>query len=144
MKELIAFACLLIGGWFILISLRAVMNGLLSRSWPVAAGIVRSCRVIKKLNSDADEVVRQELVYSYSVDDKTYRATRVRFGVPRIFSWSALPRDLLRSGESVDVYHSPSRPSISALQRGVSPFVLLALAAGGIGVWIGISLILLA
>lgn len=142
MREAVAIACLLAGGWCILTALREVMRGMRSRSWPVADGIVRSSRVIKKLNSDADEVVRQELVYSYSVDGKTYRATRVRFGIPRVFSWSGSPSRLLRPGESVVVYHSPANPSISALRHGVSPFVLLELAAGGIGVWAGITLIL--
>lgn len=47
-----------------------------------------------------------------------------------------------RRGEHVDVYYSPSRPSVSALQRGSSPFALLTLGGGGVIVWIGVQLLI--
>jgi hypothetical protein len=47
-----------------------------------------------------------------------------------------------RRGERVDVYYSPSRPTVSALQRGSSPFALLTLGGGGVIVWIGFRLLI--
>jgi len=139
MGELIAVGCLLVGAWCLFEGIRAVVLGLLSRTWPEATGSVKAAKTVKKLNSEGDEVSREELEYSYSVDRKPYRGTRIRFGIPRALSWSAPSRAPSRPGESVPVYYSPSWPSISALRRGVSPFVILTIAAGAFIGWLGIQ-----
>ena len=51
------------------------------------------------------------------------------------------PSRLFRRGESVSVYYSASRPSVSALRRGLSPFVWITLSAGVLVVWTGIWLL---
>ena len=141
-RELIAAGCLMIGGWFVFKSVLALTRGLQSRTWPAATGVIRAVKTVKSLNSDADEISRQELEYSYSVGRQSFRGTRVRFGVPRALAWSQ-SGPAYRRGDSVVVRHSPSRPAISALQTGFSPFALLTLAAGGAIVWMGVRLLLL-
>jgi hypothetical protein len=141
MHELIGAGCLLVGAWCVWKSMRALLRGLLSRSWPVATGVVLKAKVVKSRNSEGDEVSRQDLEYSYSVRGRTYRKTRVRFGIPRSVMSSDSQREY-RRGERVDVYYSPSRPTVSALQRGSSPFALLTLGGGGVIVWIGFRLLI--
>jgi len=144
MRELIAVTCLILGGWLTLSAAVTLVLGLLSRSWPMVTGVVRASRVLKKLNSEGDEVSRRELEYSYSVKGKTYRGTRVRFDAYGMFAWSANVARALRRGDEVSVFHSPSHPSVSALQRGVSPLVMLPLAAGVGLLWAGLCLLLAA
>lgn len=133
-----AVGCLILGAWLTLSAAVTLVRGLLSRSWPMVTGVVRTSRVLKKLNSEGDEVSRSELEYSYSVNGKTYRGTRVRFGALGMFAWSANAARALQRGDEVSVFHSPSRPSVSALQRGVSPFVMLPLAVGIGLLWAGL------
>jgi hypothetical protein len=140
MNELIGAACLLVGGWCMWKSMRALVRGVMSRSWPVAAGVILTTKLVKKRNSEGDEVSHQDLEYSYSVHGRTYRKTRVRFGIPRSMMYSNSQHGY-RRGEHVDVYYSPARPSVSALQRGSSPFALITLGGGGFLVWIGFRLL---
>jgi hypothetical protein len=144
--NLIGIGCVLIAAWCWLNGFRAIMRGLLSRTWPIASGEIGSARVVKKYNSKGREVLRYERQYSYSVDGTVYRGHRIRFGIPNALCWfdpshpSVRP---IRPGARVPVYHSPLRPSVGALERGVSPFVLITLVAGGCIAWIGFQLVTL-
>lgn len=121
--------------------MRAFVRGLSSRSWPVTKGVIRKAKVVKKRDSEGDEVSRQDLEYSYSVGGRTFRSTRLRFGIPRTLMWTSDSRPAYRRGEHVDVVYSPSRPSVSALTRGGSPFALVTLGIGGVIVWFGVWLL---
>jgi hypothetical protein len=138
MRELFGVDCLILGAWFTLTAAVTLVRGLLSRSWPMVTGVVRASRVLKKLNSEGDEVSRRKLEYSYSVNGKTYRGTRMRFGAFGMFAWSANVARALQRGDEVSVFHSPSHPSVSVLQRGVSPLILLPLAVGIGLLWAGL------
>jgi hypothetical protein len=140
MRELFAVGCLILGAWLTVSAAVTLVRGLLSRSWPMVTGVVRVSRVLKKLNSEGDEVSRRELEYSYSVNGKTYRGTRVRFGALGMFAWSADVARALKRGDEVSVFHTPSHPSVSALQRGVSPLVVLPLGVGMALLWAGLSI----
>jgi len=143
MIEIVAGGCLLTAVWFWWKGLRAIVHGLRSKSWPATSGVIRAARVVKKHNSKGIEVWRHEIEYSYSVEGASYRGTRLRFGIPASLLWLN-PSDpsfqQFRSGATVAVIHDPSRPSVSALQPGYSPFALLTLVAGGViavvGVWL--------
>lgn len=141
MRELIAGGLLFVGGWCLVSGLRAVMLGFLSRRWPEADGVIRKAKVVRSRNSEGDEMARQELEYTYSVGGRRYRGTRVRFGLPRRLSSTNQPSPLFRRGERVAVFHSSSRPAVSVLTRGVSPFVLIPLISGGAVVLAGIRLL---
>lgn len=141
--ELVGTGFLLITMWCWWKSLRAIVRGRRSRSWPAASGVIRSARVVKKYNRKSREVWRQVIDYSYSVDGKVYGGTRLQFGMPNALAWSdpSLPSfHLYCHRESVEVFYSPSRPSISALQRGFSPFVFVTFAAGALMAWMGSGL----
>jgi hypothetical protein len=142
MSEAIAIACLLVGAWAAFRSARALMRGALSRSWPTAAGTIRSARLKQKLNSEGDPVVRQQLEYAYSVHGHMYSGTRMQFGIPNALTWSAPSERLMRVGDRIDVCHSPSHPQLSALRTGFSPFAFLTLGAGGGLIWLGVRLLL--
>ncbi|HUR82054.1 MAG TPA: DUF3592 domain-containing protein [Thermoanaerobaculia bacterium] len=141
MRELLAAACLLLGAWCALGGIVALVRGARSRAWPVTQGIVRAARVIEKLNSEADPVRRQELEYSYVVDGKKYRGSRIRFGLPAFVMWSAQLTRTFRVGEEVPVFHSPASPAVSTLQAGVSAFALVPIAAGATILWAGVQLL---
>jgi hypothetical protein len=146
MIEATAVGFLFMAAWCWWKALRALVRGRLSRAWPTTNGVILAARVVKKRNSKAREVWRHELQYSYSVAGEAYRGSRVRFGVPNAFLWLA-PSDpsfqRFRRGARVAVHHSPSRPSVSALQTGVSPFAYLTLACGGVSAWMGFRLLTL-
>lgn len=142
MYLVIAVAGFLLGSWVMVASVRAIVRGVVSQSWPTATGVIETVTTEKKLNSEGDEVSRQRVVYSYCVGAKTYRGARVRFGLPRTLQWSLSPATF-RDGDSVAVIHNPSRPEISTLQRGFSPFVLFALLAASLIVWGSIQVLLL-
>ena len=142
MNVVIAVTGLLLGGWVILKSLRAIVSGVLSESWPTATGSIEAVTIETKLNSEAEEVSRQRVEYSYVVGGNTYRGARIRFGLPPILRWSSQPGPFNR-GESVAVIHNPSQPEMSTLQRGFSAFALFTLAVGCLIVWASMKILLL-
>ena len=144
--EIVAGGCLLTAVWFWWNGLCAIVRGLRSKSWPTTSGVIQTARVVKKHNSKGIEVWRHEIEYSYPVEGTRYRGTRLRFGIPASLLWLN-PSDPsfqeFRSGATVAVIHSSSRPSVSALQRGYSPFAFLTLVAGGVIAWMGVWLLTL-
>jgi|KBSSwiStaDraftv2_1062776.scaffolds.fasta_scaffold00061_5 hypothetical protein len=146
MIEGIGSAFLLVAAWLWWKSLRAIVRGLRSRSWPTTRGSIQTARVVKKRNSRGVEVWRYDVEYTYSVRGQDYRGTRLQFGIPNSLRWGDPSKPSfrqLRRGAAVDVHHSPLRPSVSALQAGVSPFAFLTLAAGGVIAWMGHGLLTL-
>ena len=140
MHLVIAVSGLLLGAWVISMSLRSIVRGGSSRSWPTANGVIKAVTAETKLDSEGDEVSRQDVEYAYRVGGKTYRGTRIRFGLPRMFQWS-LPTNF-RHKENVDVIHDPARPEISTLQPGFSLFVVFTLAVGCLIFWASIEMFL--
>jgi hypothetical protein len=146
MIELMGTGLLFIAAWFWWKSVRAIVRGVRSKSWPTANGVIKTAQVVKKNNRRGTEVWRQKIEYRYSVGAAVYRGTRIQFGIPNALRWNdpALPSfRLFRRKEAVDVVYKPSRPSIAALERGYSPFVFVTLAAGATIVWMGIGLLTL-
>ncbi len=139
MREVLAAGCLLLGGWWVLSGVRSLVLGLRSRGWAKTDGVVRKAKVVTSRNSEGDEVTWQELEYSYSVGGRSYRGTRMRIGLPRRLASSGQP--LHRRGQSVAVYHSPSRPALSVLRPGWSPFVIIPMTSGAAVAWLGIRLL---
>jgi hypothetical protein len=139
---LIATICFLVGGWWIFRSAQSLLRGIFSRDWPATDGEIVSVKVVKKFNSRGREVWREELEYKYSVGGTRYRATRRRFGVPARYDWNNHRTQPLRRGDRVDVIYSPTRPGVSALHRGYSPFAFLPIVAGAWIVWMGVKVLL--
>ena len=144
--ELMGAFLLFIAAWFWWKSIRAIIRGLRSKSWPAASGVIQAAEVVKKNNSKGKEVWRQKIEYSYSVGADVYRGTRIQFGIPNALLWKdpKLPSfRLLTRKAAVDVFYNPSRPSLAALERGYSPFVFVTLAAGATITWMGVRLLTL-
>jgi hypothetical protein len=139
-----AVGFLLMSAWCWLTSLRSVVCGRRSSSWPTAKGTIRRARIVKKYDGEGREVWRHDLEYSYSANGRAYSGRRVRFGIPNSLLWLA-PSDpsfrLFRTKARVAVRHSPRHPSISTLQTGVSPFVFVSFTAGAFLAWIGFWLL---
>jgi hypothetical protein len=139
--EVLAAVCFAVAAWWLFRSVRALLRGLGSRSWPSTDGRVVASRVVRKLDSDDQEVWRETLRYAYSVAGTPYRGRRRRFGVPAALDWNDAGQSPLRRGDRVAVIYHPSRPAVSALHRGVSPFAVLPMLAGGLLTWLGIRLL---
>jgi hypothetical protein len=135
----LAVACLLLGGWWLLSGVRSLVLGLLSRGWEKAEGVIRKAKVMTSRNSEGDDITWQELEYSYSARGRSYRGTRIRIGVPRRVA--SLGQPLHRRGDHVAVYYSPSRPALSVLRTGWTPFVIIPMTAGAGVAWVGIRLL---
>jgi hypothetical protein len=141
MNEALAAAFLIVGGWGVFKSVRAIARGHRSRTWPVTSGEIRKTKVITKKDSEGDDVSRRDVEYAYTVAAKKYRGRRVRFGVPTSLLWSGTPPPPLRRGARIDVIHDPSDPAVSALERGFSPFALLTLAGASTLVAMGVRIL---
>lgn len=103
-----------------------------------------SVDVVKKTNSDDNEVWRPVLEYEYAVGGKTYRGRRVRFGIPGSLVWLDPADPLFRGlhrGTHLDIRYSPLQPSLSVVQTKLSPFVYITLAAACASGWLGYSLL---
>jgi hypothetical protein len=141
MNEALAAAFLLVGGWGVFKSVRAIVRGHRSRTWPVTAGEVRKTKIITKKDSEGDDISRRDVEYAYTVSAKKYRGKRVKFGVPGALLWSGTPPPPLRRGGRIDVVHSPADPAVSALERGFSPFALLTFAVASTIVAMGVRIL---
>jgi hypothetical protein len=138
MNEWVPAACFVLAALCFFQTVWGVVWGLLSRSWPGADGVIRASTMVKKRNSEDDEVYRQKIEYSYVVLAKKYRGTRIRFGMPRFMEWSTPSQAPLKVGDSVVVYHSSSHPSMSVLRRGMSWVAFLPLVTGCALLWLGV------
>ena len=146
MLDVAAAGCLLVAAWCWITSLRGVVCGRRSSSWPTAKGTIRNAAIVKKFNREGREVWRHDLEYSYSANGHEYNGRRVRFGIPNSLLWLE-PSDpsfrLFRAKARVAVHHSPLLPSISTLKHGVSPFVFVSFTAGALLAWMGFQLLTL-
>ena len=140
--ETIAGLCFVVGGWWVFRCVQAILRGVLSRNWPETEGRIRSVKIVKKFNRRGREIWREELEYAYAVNGTRYRGTRRQFGVPARYDWNHNRPEPFRKGDAVDVIYSASRPSVSALQRGFSPFVFIPLIAGAWILWMGVKALL--
>jgi hypothetical protein len=140
--ELFASVCFLVGGWWIFRCVLAIVRGIRSRSWPSVEGEIRDVKIVKKFVKRGREIWREEVEYRYYVNGTRHRGTRRQFGVPARYDWNHGREQPYRKGESVDVIYSASRPSVSALTRGFSPFAFIPLVVGGWIVWAGVKLLM--
>ena len=142
--EVAGTVLLLMAAWMWWKSLRAIVRGRRSRSWPVAPGVIKAVQVVKKNVKGGREAWRHRLEYSYSVGAGKLRGTRIQFGIPNALLWNNPELPSFRHFEhkdNVDVFYCPSKPSISALERGYSPFVFVTLAVSGAVIWMGMTLL---
>ena len=135
MFELVGSLFLVLAIWCWWKSLRSIVRGRRSRGWPASDGVIREVRIFRKNNRRGVPVWSQDVAYSYAVGGQRYEARRLQFGVPNRLLWSNEEKRVLERGESVEVFYDPSRPSVSALHRGFSPFAFLTIAAGAVLAW---------
>jgi hypothetical protein len=135
MFELAGSLFLVLAIWCWWKSVRAIVRGRRSRSWPVTDGVIRTVRTFRKNNRRGVPVWSQDVAYSYAVGGAQYEARRIEFGVPNRLLWSNTTTPIRERGERVEVFYDPSRPSVSALHRGFSPFALVTIAAGAVLAW---------
>jgi hypothetical protein len=145
---LLALAFCLAGAPFVVVGLLPLIRSRAARSWPRTDGTIVACDVTWRDvvgAGDAVEVIRMghvDVAYEYVVDGVPQRGTRLRAHDPKLLH--AKECEALRArfpvGAKVDVFHDPSNPTQSVLDRtsgfgfvGVV-FLLLgaALLAGGI------------
>jgi hypothetical protein len=133
---IIGWICIVLGAYVAGRSLRAIVRGILSRKWPAVQGTLRKSKRTEDTNSEGDRIWRLDVEYAFDVNGKTFRGKRVHFGLPLRTVWSDVA-DAPRAGDRVTVVYNPSRPSISALRRGVHPFAIIPLIVGVGLLWVG-------
>jgi len=142
MADAIGTGLLLVAVWLWGKSGIGIYRGLACRHWPAAKGALKAVDSHVKADSEGDEVRRYTVAYSFSVNGVAYTGNRIRFGVPNRFLWFR-PTDSTtqkwRRGGRVTVYYNPARPSLCALQHGVSPFAFLMVTVGIAIAWAGLG-----
>ena len=120
-------ACLIVYGVNMLIKEKA------SRSWPVCQGTVISSDIEQesKIDSSKKKTVnyRACVVYSYSVNGKTFISNRIAF---ETYSTSQKRKALTivnryPAGEIITVYYDPANPNSAILEKGTGNTVYPAI-----------------
>ena len=129
-----------VAGWFGF----ATWQGLQSRTWIPAEGVVTAIRTPRAQSIDLSAAARR-VHYRYEVAGRRYAGDRHRFGAELIASddGSAVHVDgagKLSVGSAVTVYHDPNRPEQSVLVRGPSAGTLVFLLAGALLIACGLGM----
>lgn len=111
---------------------RQVVQGLRSRSWPTAPGVVVTSGVEEVKLAEHGTRYEPEVTYRYTVDGRTYTGRRWRFGATAAFNRTQAGRLVARYpvGEAIAVRYDPFRPATSVLEPGVGDKAVFAIALG--------------
>ena len=88
------------------------------KRWPVVQGVLNECRLVEDKEFDGPyNFYNVEVLYSYSVEDITYQASRIAFGYAATKNREVHQKiyDNLKKSNVVKIYHDPREPGISAL-----------------------------
>ena len=127
LRSLFFGLCIVAAGLLFLSGVSNIYKSRVAAHWPVYKGVVTN-EMRTGLNSGY--YGGSWLTYTYKVDDKEYRGTRIGFGISR-------PQTELKRGQSVRVYVNPDDNAIAVIAVGVSKshFIGLLFSAGF--VWLG-------
>ncbi len=134
MPPLIQWVLFLFGLWLMFLSVRglreknrSLSQALAARTWPATTGTIilagmKEGSYYDKRSGTTIHTYRPEVSYRYRVGDKEFTGTRVAFG-KILYYQSAEAEAFLAArppGASVRVYHDPTNPAESVLDRGPS------------------------
>jgi hypothetical protein len=123
---------------------RAV-QGLMSRTWPTAGGVITQSQISTTADRDGDLHYRVEVAYAYTVDDVTYAGDRVSYGGVflnfREMSAAAEGLSAYPRGRQVVVHYAPRNPQRAVLSTDAQAVSLQGLLGFGAFAVIGTLLI---
>lgn len=113
---------ILIGGAILYSGVKSLFEANASKSWPTVQGKVISSSVDSKSSSKGGTTYHAEVLYEYRVGGETHSSNDVAYG-----SYGSSNPSHARSivnkypaGKEVTVHYSPSNPSKSVLEAGIS------------------------
>ncbi|MBN2533018.1 MAG: DUF3592 domain-containing protein [Spirochaetales bacterium] len=123
------FIFLVVGIIFLCIVIFVHTSSLQTFSWEITDGLILSASIIQRLDSDNQIEYYPEVSYSYSIEGKEYRSTRISlFQVGNgTKSEAATIVNRYPTGKNITVYYDPQNPGNAVLVRGISPFVMTIL-----------------
>jgi hypothetical protein len=116
------------GAAVFILAVRETVRSASTRRWPVTSGAVIESRVDEEWNDGKWHHLK--IAYRYEIYGKTYVGTHIHAAPPTVWSWSWPARRTAEKyaiGSRVRVYYSPSDPSESVLERGISAARLVSL-----------------
>jgi hypothetical protein len=135
----------LLGGAFALVAVSTRRQGRICAQWPVAAGrILQSHEVVRLVEVEDDrhdrgprhrdeEFFGANLSYTYEVDGREYRSTRIYPGRPVLDGNPKSAAAIIAkypAGALVSVFYNPANPAQAVLEPLNSIYAKVALLAG--------------
>lgn len=118
-----------------------------SRTWPYVEGKVALSKVEESWSSSSggrSRMYTPKVIYEYVVDGQSYFGEQISISGSVSTSMSRHAEKVVADypfGASVRVYYDPERPSESALQVGVKPFLYFFLLVGLLFIAFGLFLL---
>lgn len=136
MKTALFGLCVLAIGIAVFISgVNSLRMAYRAKSWPTAAGVIRSCKCVRYSDMDGINVSWTYFThanYSYTVEGRSYPGDRIAFGYSG--SWWQRPNqkiaDRLSAAKRVMVRYDPGKPSMAVLSYGLNGSTVRALFIG--------------
>lgn len=112
----------LMGGPILLWAMKAKGRNEACDSWPVTRGEVLKSAAVRDSSrirgGGYNKFVRQDILYRYTVNSKSYESSTITFGTPTIVGEGETVPPV---GSIVTVHYDPDEPATSCLTGGVSP-----------------------
>lgn len=127
-------------GWNILQDAKA------STSWPKAQGVITDSRVHSSRDSDGAMSYQPDVVYEYSIQNRSYKNQTIKFGENSYSNHSDAEYYVTRypKGKKVSVSYDPKRPDKSVLEPGVTGGSYIVIGIGALFVVISLIMVPLA
>ncbi len=119
-------------------------RGKVSHSWPECQGTVISSDIKQETKTDSYEkqivIYRAHVVYSYSVNGKTFKSNRIAFeSYSTNLKGEALAVvDKYPLGKTIMVYYDPANPGSSILEKSASNAAFFVIGIGCLCTFLGI------
>ena len=127
LRSLFFGLCIVAAGLFFLSSVSNMYKSRAAASWPVYDGIVTN---EMRTGFNSGYYGGSWLTYTYKVEEKEYRGTRIGFGISRA-------KTELKTGQSVRVYVNPNDKNIAVIAVGFSKSHFIGLFFSAAFVWLG-------
>lgn len=102
----------------------------IAAAWPIALGTMESCSLESRSDGEGGTTYEVKVQYSYAVNRKEFRGSRLAFGYAGSSGHEAHQQILskLKSSKIVDVRYDPADPSVSTLSFGIHRSILFMFA----------------
>ena len=133
MMKIMGLAAFGVGIVLLIVGITILVDARSSTDWPSSQGTIVTSKVVKSRDSEGDTTYSADVLYSYSVEGKTYKGYRISFPDPGSGSSSHAHNivDRYPKGKEVLVHYRPDKPSKSVLEAGTN-WISYLLPGGGL------------